>query len=138
MHHNNPYIRRVDALCASAPLNMSWQTLPEAQSYVRAIVQLKREIHLVKQQITAAKHQIHAQAVQQRGHVGKGFAGGASRAVFGAKNAGRANAAAKDHMREQELHALQPLEHAEQHIAQVLLGLDSYKVQLENWIAQNR
>lgn len=134
----NPYISQVDQMVERADIEMQWSSIDDAKRYIANIRQLKQEIALVKREITAAKRQIHAQAASQRTQVGKGFAGGAARGIFGAKNAGRANAAAKDHLRKQELNAIAPLTEAETHIAQVLAGLDKLKLSMESWLAQQK
>lgn len=135
---NNPYIAKIDALVAAAPLNMTWKTLPEAKGYVAAIRQLKKELGLVKKEITVAKHQIHANSADQRNRVGKGFTGGAIQGIFGAKIAGKANASTKNDLRNRELKTLRPYEEAERHLAQVIIGLDKLKLNLESWIAQQK
>jgi hypothetical protein len=134
----NPYIVRINQLVESAPINQTWQSVPEAKMYVKAVTQLKKELGLVKKEITTAKQQIRANAVNNRAHVGKGFTGGAIRGIFGAKAAGSINASTKNSMRNQELKALQPYEEAEKHLATVLLSLDKLKLQMETWILQQK
>jgi hypothetical protein len=132
----NPYIARIDATIARAPINQRWSSPAEAKGYVKAITQLKKELGMIKKELTAAKQQIRAGHINQRAHVGKGFGGGAMRGLFGAKAAGSINASTKNSMRNHELQVLKPYEEAERHLSNVLLGLDKMKLQMETWIMQ--
>lgn len=134
----NPNIDRINAMVAGASINANCRTVAEAKLRIAAISQLKKELGLVKKELVAAKHQIHASHENQKNHVGKGLTGAIIRSLSTPKAAGSINASAKNTLRNHELKVLQPYQDAETHLAQVLVSLDRLKLQIETWIVQQK
>ncbi len=132
---SNPFIQKVEILVSRSDISQTWRTLEEAKKYVANIQQLKKEIRLVKGELTMAKGQIHAQFASKQVHVGKGFGAGVATGLFGARTVGKMNSLTRNNIRGQELKAMQPYREAEQFINKVVAGLDKLKLEIQAWMA---
>ena len=137
---SNPYIPRV--ISTLGPLykdgkieTVTWTSAAEAKQVIAIIRQKKKEIQLIKQEITLAKKQIHSAHSNQRAHTGVGT--GIFKPLIGGRTVGKINAISRSANRQHELKQVKPHEEAEQFIARVTTGLDALKLQIETWLAQH-
>ena len=139
---SNPYIARVEAILGPLYKHGKLETITfdnaiEAKQVIIILRQKKKEIQLVKQQITAAKQQVHARYASQKAHVGKGLGSALMTGLGAGKAVGKGNVLARNSLRQHEIRDLQPYVDAENFIARVTAGLDQLKTQLDIYLTQH-
>lgn len=119
--------RLIYRLFPEGKVALSWSSASEALAHKRSIMQLQKELRLIKKRIAVDKRQIGSQFTTQRLMIGKGFGAGVAAGLFGRRNMGSVNAARRNDLRVQQLQAQAPYEEASAKIDAVLAQLDGLK-----------
>ena len=135
------YQKRVQAiignLAQDGKVHLTWNTAAEAKLHKTRIIQVQKELRLVKKELTAVKKVIHASYAAEKTKVGKGLNAALAGALLGKKAVGKSNAAAKGNLQRQQFNAIAPYEYVGRTIDNILLQLDQLKLQLDTWIVAN-
>ena len=108
-----------------------WTTEAEAKMQKRSIVQLQKELRVVKKKIAIDKRSISSDFSSQRSVIGTGVVTGLAAGFFGRRNIGMLNAARKKDLRIQQLQVVSPLNDAINKIDDVLNQLDMQKNEID-------
>lgn len=113
----------------------SVNTVPEAQLATKRIVQLQKELRLIKKEIGLTIKSLRAQYADQKADVGKaGFGKGVMQGIFGKKSVAHMDATQKDRIRQTQNKQLAPYEALQNNIDRFILEFDGHKVKLESWV----
>lgn len=111
----------------------------EAKLHLKNIRFKQKQLRQVKNDARHTMKVIRSSFTAQKVEVGKsGFKTGFISGLFGKKQVGKMNAMNKENLRRQQNATLAPYESVIQLIDQSLLILDDLKLQLDNWLLQNK
>lgn len=109
---------------------ITWTTAAEAKQAILILRQRIKELRIVKHEVVAAKRQVHANFADKKAYVESP----GTRLFWGAKAAGKANAAKKHALDQQKLGTLHPYQEAENFIDQAITQLERMKMEMELWL----
>ena len=138
------FIARIEGILGSrlvdgeVRVQFPYDTLGEARQQMARIRTLQRELRLVKKEVGFTAKQVRSAFIGQRAEVGTGFGSGLVAGFFGRRTAGRMNAARREDLRRGQLEAVAPYEKISRFLENMLVQLDGFKVQLEQWMADRK
>jgi hypothetical protein len=115
------------------------ESIEDAKLHLKRIRLSQKQLRQIKKEVNHSIKVIRSSFTAQKAEVGKptfksGFLGG----LIGKKKLGKMNALQKENLRRQQNAALSPYEHVVLLIDQSLLILDDLKLQLDNWLLENK
>ena len=131
------YLGRVEAILAQplrgeeVQLDYRWQTPEEAHSQVEHIQTSRRELKKLKQSVSQAIRDVHAEFTAQRGAVGAGPLG----LITGSKRSAKIKAGRREKLRSREEATLERLQSTCKVIDTALRQLDEVEGQIGAWLA---
>lgn len=123
--------RLVCRLFPEGKLAVRCEGVAEVRAWKREVVQLQKELRLVKKRMLVERREIASQYSTRRIMIGKTFAAGFMGGLIGRKRMGGLNAARRADMRVEQLNATQPFDDAAQRLEAIDLQLDELKNAME-------
>jgi hypothetical protein len=119
-------------------ISVYFENPAEAKMQRTKIVQVQKQLRLVKQDISLTMRDTRAQYQTAKTDVGKGFGAGVLQGIFGKKGAGGIFENTRDSIKRKQLDALTPYEAQEKLIDAALVQLDNLKMQIDNWLLKDK
>lgn len=118
---------------------LKWTNIEQAQQHLKEIRLVQKELQLIKKDISLTMKDIRSSFTAMKAEIGKpGFNTAFMGGLFGKRTVGKMNALKKEELRKQENEVLSPYVSIIQIIDEMLVELDRVKLQMENWILENK
>ncbi len=113
-------------------ITLQWDTPQEAKLLKARIIQIQKELRLVKKDIAITKRSINSAYTSKKTQVGKGAGAALAAGVLGRKTAGKMNVLNRDSVRLEQASAIAPYENVISMIDNLLVQLDRAKIELDS------
>lgn len=115
--------------------HIRWQTQEEAKQQLARIRQIQKELRLLKKSINTTVKAVRSSYIAKKAQIGTGIGAGLMAGLVGKRTAGKMNAIERENLRRRQLSATAPYESVIRIIDDVLVKLDSGKIQIETYMA---
>jgi len=118
-------------------IHIKWETIAEAKLHRAKIVQVQKELRLIKKDVGITKKSINSYYVSEKAKVGKGIGAGITSGIFGKKSSGKMNVITRNRLRNSQLNQVAPYDQVSREIDSIIMQLDQLKMKIDTWLVEN-